>query len=493
MVSQNKNSTKEEIFYWLTISNFLYIIVLLILAGVTIATLTGDNGILTRATEAKNKTEEAQEKEALELAITSNKMEDVNALEIDKEKLENAIKEQFGNNKDFSVTDNEDGTFLVNMNDTKRMYYIDENGEIIVQSKILKISTADELKVFRDDVNSGNTYEGWYVYLTNDITLDINEEWQPIGIYLNSNTSIDDETNLTFEGIFDGRKHTIDGMKITSKEKGKGLFGLIKNATIKNLIIEENCNINIGVSYGSIVGYANIGSTLENCINKATITLNSTNVGGIIGSIASNCVIKNCYNTGNLEANLNTGVAVGGIVGTIAPGQTSLENCYNTGNINANSNVGGIAGLISSGQTSLKNCYNIGNIKAETTNAGGIVGIADASIVINCYNTGNITGTSSNIGGIVGLQRENSKVKNTYSIGNITGNTGGGIVGVQLSGEIENSYYIENTINGSSGYILEGATAISSEELKNIYTVLGEAFKQDINNINNGYPILTWQ
>ena len=35
------------------------IIVLLILAGVTIATLTGDNGILTRAQEAKNKTEQA--------------------------------------------------------------------------------------------------------------------------------------------------------------------------------------------------------------------------------------------------------------------------------------------------------------------------------------------------------------------------------------------------------------------------------------------------
>ena len=39
------------------------IIVLLILAGVTIATLTGDNGILTRATEAKNKTEQAQKDE----------------------------------------------------------------------------------------------------------------------------------------------------------------------------------------------------------------------------------------------------------------------------------------------------------------------------------------------------------------------------------------------------------------------------------------------
>ena len=43
------------------------IIVLLILAGVTIATLTGDNGILTRTQEAKNQTEEAKKDELRKL------------------------------------------------------------------------------------------------------------------------------------------------------------------------------------------------------------------------------------------------------------------------------------------------------------------------------------------------------------------------------------------------------------------------------------------
>ena len=38
------------------------IIVLLILAGVSIAMLTGENGVLTKATEAKDQTEIAQEK-----------------------------------------------------------------------------------------------------------------------------------------------------------------------------------------------------------------------------------------------------------------------------------------------------------------------------------------------------------------------------------------------------------------------------------------------
>ena len=46
------------------------IIVLLILAGVSIATLTGQNGILTQANNAKENSEISEEKEAVSLAYT---------------------------------------------------------------------------------------------------------------------------------------------------------------------------------------------------------------------------------------------------------------------------------------------------------------------------------------------------------------------------------------------------------------------------------------
>ncbi len=55
------------IFYSLTIDNILNIIVLLILAGVSIATLTGDNGILTKAQTAKEKSETAEKEETQKL------------------------------------------------------------------------------------------------------------------------------------------------------------------------------------------------------------------------------------------------------------------------------------------------------------------------------------------------------------------------------------------------------------------------------------------
>ena len=45
------------------------IIVLLILAGVTVATLTGDNGLLTKAGEAKKASEQANLEEEVKLAL----------------------------------------------------------------------------------------------------------------------------------------------------------------------------------------------------------------------------------------------------------------------------------------------------------------------------------------------------------------------------------------------------------------------------------------
>ena len=48
------------------------IILLLILAGVSISMLSGDNSILTKATEAKEKTEKATEDEQIKLAVNGS-------------------------------------------------------------------------------------------------------------------------------------------------------------------------------------------------------------------------------------------------------------------------------------------------------------------------------------------------------------------------------------------------------------------------------------
>ena len=150
------------------------IIVLLILAGVAINLTVGDNGLFRRAQNATDTWQDASEREAIELAVAGMQIGSMQETGMTKTELENSLKEQFGD--EASVEDNEDGSFLVTIGENQ--YYVGEDGEIIDSSNMIEISTANELKVFRDDVNNGNTYEGKYVYLTDDIILDSSEEWE---------------------------------------------------------------------------------------------------------------------------------------------------------------------------------------------------------------------------------------------------------------------------------------------------------------------------
>lgn len=101
------------------------IIVLLILAGITIATLTGDNGILTKTNEAKEQTEIGKEKEIVKLAtttvITTN-----NA--IDKDSLQSELNRTAGDKKTEVYDYNQ--KFQIYFIDSKRYYEIDKNFNI---------------------------------------------------------------------------------------------------------------------------------------------------------------------------------------------------------------------------------------------------------------------------------------------------------------------------------------------------------------------------
>ena len=102
------------------------IIVLLILAAVSIATLTGENGILTRAQDAKTNNEIAEEKEAIGIAY-NGVMADSLGTGVEAEKLQ----EELRNNgyKNATAVDNGDGTITVTF-DSGRSYTIDADGKI---------------------------------------------------------------------------------------------------------------------------------------------------------------------------------------------------------------------------------------------------------------------------------------------------------------------------------------------------------------------------
>ena len=69
------------------------IIVLLILAGVSIAMLTGENGILTQATNAKEETIEAEDKEKIQIAINEAQISNNGYQKLTEENLQKEIDE----------------------------------------------------------------------------------------------------------------------------------------------------------------------------------------------------------------------------------------------------------------------------------------------------------------------------------------------------------------------------------------------------------------
>ena len=77
-MKENQKQTKGITLIALVIT----IIVLLILAGVSIEMLTGDNGILTQARNAKEETEKASELEGIQLAVIGSETKDNEYLDI---------------------------------------------------------------------------------------------------------------------------------------------------------------------------------------------------------------------------------------------------------------------------------------------------------------------------------------------------------------------------------------------------------------------------
>ena len=481
------------------------IIILLILAGITIGLVAGDNGILTQASKAQEKTVQAQEEENIKLAIMASSIENNGYAEIlNAESFEKELKNIFGN-QELNVTSNGDGSFIITVNDRK--YYVNNDKTLINNDNIIEIGTVEELKAFRDDVNSGNSYEGKVVLLTSNINLS-GEEWEPIGLYPMENSTPSDETNKPFKGTFDGNGHKIDGLQINTTDKVQGLFGLVTNGKILNLTIGGNSSINGGSATGGIVGYSYNGTIINNCYNYANVTGNSLHTGGISGIIVENCYIINSQNYGNIVGkNMNTGGIAGGI-----QKNSLVENCSNNGYVLGTESVGGITGT-NAYYTSIDACFNSGKIDANSdnqnnnSNVGGIIGL-NLSSVSNCYNIGEIIGKFNNAGGIIGLNR--GILKNSYNAGNVdsTQSIIGSVVGnnneffdsttnMTYTGTIDNCYALEGSTNKLFGentsVINENCSFKNSDELKSLYNILGNTFREDLENVNNGYPILFWQ
>ena len=171
------------------------IIVLLILAGVTIATLTGDNGILTKAQNAKEKNAQKTVEEQINLAVQASRINE--GLVINKEILEQEL-----TNNGIEITKSENDELPWTVKKDGYVYTISENGEIKEKEgiaittgdiEILKGSTKG--KKVSAQILSGETGTIKWEH-TGNITLSATEG-NEVTVNVNSNANAGDIATIT--------------------------------------------------------------------------------------------------------------------------------------------------------------------------------------------------------------------------------------------------------------------------------------------------------
>ena len=242
----------------------------------------------------------------------------------------------------------------------------------------LVISTLEELKSFRDEVNAGNTFAGKTVELAANIDL-MSEEWTPIG----------NDTNR-FQGTFDGKGYTVSNLVITGNNSYVGFFGFTSDGAVKNLTI-DNASVSGYLGVGVVAG-SPYTSTYSNIKLTGVIKVDGyAYVGGMFG--------RNAYaDLTDLTINADDGSYV----------KANSEN-YRT-------YVGGIVGFMGEGAHTVQNVTSNINVEGSTCDVGGIAGIAHyENIFINVTCTAKEVvlvnaqdeGDHLEVGGIAGVWHNN--------------------------------------------------------------------------------------
>lgn len=441
------------------------IIVLLILAGVSISMLVGENGIITQAQKAKNETERAAQKEANSINEIENMMNEM-------------INENMLTDKTPGVMEGDGST---------------ENPYII--------NSIEDLVVFAYDVRNGKTYKDKTIKLGRTLDFSNNNSYveayrSDYGEYgyegklkemLSNNrgflsigksffSELESETKKGFEGVFDGNNNKIKNMmmhvdKNTAVESDKDVFASIAMFSINKGEIKN-------------LGIENIRLYVESDINKFT------NVGSLIGINFGK--VTNCYSTGTVECkSAHWSVNIGGLVGA---NNGRIECSYNEANIKT---------------------INIGNVNTQIeTRIGGLLGINEIEgILDNIYNIGTVDSKAPTnmirmdiyCGGLTG--RNLGTVQNGYNIGDVkySGLENeqliifiGSTIGSENFSEASNKnlYYLQNTVNGSISNLNKYGIEKTKEQLKTqefLRELKGDS-QEDIwridENQNNGYPII---
>lgn len=335
------------------------------------------------------------------------------------------------------------------------------------------ISSAETLKKLAEAVNKGNTYEGYYFQLGNDIDLgDLDGLWEGIGSQkpeYSQQTSALDSNSVPFNGTLDGADHTIT----LQPEQLKSIFNCIGySGTVKNLFVEGDLEPNTSRGgFGGVAAYS--WGTIDNChtdINCADAEVPGfgLQIGGIVGRNVG--TVSNCTTLFKAYVQTSAQAMFGGITGFTVDGR--VENCIVKSGSKlvlsgaSIARMGGIAGAVKANagvtEVGIYNCQTEPGVILECMDGdaiGGLVGYGGGQMlqhspvnVVFCINNATVINHGGHAAGVCGVP-SGVHVKNTWNGGSITAKTEASGFGTSNSNYlingvsvVENFYNVGDTI-----------------------------------------------
>ena len=195
-----------------------------------------------------------------------------------------------------------------------------------------EIFNVEDLVCLSELVNSGKTFEGKTITLTNDI--DFNND----NSYLDKNAKLEGHDKTIKEEVTTGSGFTPIG-NLSNQFKGTFIGGENSSNTITNMYTISNMLIDRASSKDvGLFGYIGQGAVIKNFNLISSKVKGDTNVGGIAGYNSGSIIGINVNNT------VTGSTAVGGIAG-INHNQGTINEVSVKGTIvGSSSNVGGVAG-----------------------------------------------------------------------------------------------------------------------------------------------------
>ena len=215
-------------------------------------------------------------------------------------------------------------------------------GALEIEGEAYKIGSPQDLVEFSELINGGTPASA---FLTADIDLS-GVEYKPIG------------TNYYYEGVFDGRGHSVT-VDITTTGQVTGLFAFVSGSetVIKNLTVRGNITTSDKFA-GGVAGVLHTGATIENCASYVNIhsTVNGDGThGGIIGYVTGEGTrTVNCLFAGSISGEMTN--QCGGIIGWAGAANTQVSNCLVAGQMNVQTD-GCATFSRNPGNVKVTNCY----------------------------------------------------------------------------------------------------------------------------------------